>query len=325
MNTTYNTTNSISVVVPVFNESAVYSELYRRLTEAVDRIGADYEIVFVDDGSTDDTLAQIRSSCTTHPKVRYISFSRNFGHQAAVSAGIEAATNDAVIVMDGDLQDPPEIIPELLKKRDEGWDVVYAVRRNRKEHLLIRLCYFLFYRVLQRIADIQIPADSGDFCVMDRRVVDVLKRMPERNRYVRGIRAWVGFRQTALPYERDKRYAGEPKYSVAKYIRLAVDGISSFSQFPLRLCGYLGYSIAFLSVTGLFYSIISKMFYGSTPPGWTSTVFPIFFIGGVQLVMLSVVGAYIGRVYTEVQQRPLYVVKESNLSGDPVNGPSSQT
>ena len=199
---------SISAVVPLLNESAVCAELLRRLTATLDGIGRDYEIIFVDDGSNDDTLAQIRSSAATNPRIRYISFSRNFGHQAAVSAGLEAAAHDAVVVLDGDLQDPPEVIADLLSKAEEGWDVVYAVRRNRKENFVIKLCYFLFYRVLQRIADIQIPADSGDFCLMDRGVVDVLTKMPERNRYVRGIRAWVGFRQVAFPYDRDKRFAG---------------------------------------------------------------------------------------------------------------------
>ncbi len=318
-----NGTKSISAVVPLLNESAVYSELYRRLTDALERIGGDYEIIFVDDGSHDDTLAQIRSSAANNPRVRYISFSRNFGHQAAVSAGLEAAVHDAVVVLDGDLQDPPEVIPDLLSKADEGWDVVYAVRRNRKENFLIKLCYFLFYRVLQRIADIQIPADSGDFCLMGRSVVNVLKSMPERNRYVRGIRAWAGFRQTALPYERDRRFAGKPKYSIGRYIRLAVDGIASFSQFPLRLCGYLGYFIAFLSVIGVVYGIISKLYFDLTPRGWTFTIIAIFFIGGVQLVMLSVVGAYIGRIYTEVQQRPLFVVKESNVGSDRAEAPGA--
>ena len=306
-------TKSISVVVPLFNESAVYAEFYRRLTAALDQTGHDYEIILVDDGSSDDTFARIQASAATNPRVRYISFSRNFGHQAAVSAGLDAATYDTIVVMDGDLQDPPEFIAELLSKADEGWDVVYAVRRNRKEHLLFRLCYFLFYRVLQRIADVQIPADSGDFCVMNRNVADVLRRMPERNRFVRGIRAWAGFRQTGLAYDRDRRFAGRPKYSVGRYIHLAVDGIASFSQFPLRLCGYLGYLIAFLSIIGVVYSIISKMYFGWTPQGWTFTIIAIFFIGGVQLVMLSVVGAYIGRIYTEVQRRPLYVVRESNI------------
>ena len=255
---------SFSIVIPVLNESAVFPELCRRVTTVAEKTGRDYEIIFVDDGSSDDTLELIKAISTAGTHVKYLSFSRNFGHQIAVSAGIESASRDAVIVLDGDLQDPPELIPDLLAKWEEGWDVVYAVRQERKEHPLLKLCYFLFYRILQRTADIQIPLDAGDFCLMDRKVTDVLKRMPERNRYVRGIRAWAGFRQLALPYERDKRAGGEPKYSLGKLIKLALDGLTAFSQFPLRLCGYLGFTIAFVSLLGLLYSVVSKLFFDQT-------------------------------------------------------------
>jgi dolichol-phosphate mannosyltransferase len=303
----------LSIVVPVFNETAVFPELLRRITAVLDspRLSS-AEIIFVDDGSRDDTLAQIRAASSKDSRIRYLSFSRNFGHQVAVSAGIEHAGGRCVAVIDGDLQDPPELIPELMAKHAEGWEVVYAVRKKRKEGPLKRLAYFLFYRMMDRISDIEIPLDTGDFCLMDRKVVDVLKAMPERNRYVRGIRAWAGFRQTAFPYERDKRQAGEAKYSLAKLIRLAMDGVTSFSDFPLKLCGYIGFFIAGMSVVGLAYTIVSKFFFDTTPQGWTSILIAVLFIGGVQLVMLSVVGHYISRIYAEVRQRPLYVLKESS-------------
>lgn len=303
---------SVSVVVPVFNEREVFPELLRRLRLVLESLGRPYEILFVDDGSSDGTLDLIREAAGLHRGIYYLSFSRNFGHQVAVSAGIENAQGDAVMVIDGDLQDPPELLPELAAKWEEGWEVVYAVRRSRREGWLLRLLYRGFYRILRAISEIPIPLDSGDFCLMDRRVVEVLKKMPERNRYVRGIRAWAGFRQTALPFDRDRRAAGEPKYSFAKLWRLAADGITSFSQFPLRLCGYMGYGMAFLSALGLIYSVASKLLNQRTPQGWTSLTLAVFFIGGVQLVMLSVVGAYVGRIYTEVQGRPLYVLKETN-------------
>ncbi len=296
----------ISIVVPVYNETAVFPELLRRITAVLNSANlGSAEAIFVDDGSRDNTLEQIRAASAKDSRIKYLSFSRNFGHQVAVSAGIEHAFGRCVVVMDGDLQDPPELIPELLAKHDQGWEVVYAVRKNRKEGPLLRACYAIFYRLMDRISDIPIPLDTGDFCLMDRRVADVLRKMPERNRFVRGIRAWAGFRQTAHEYDRDKRFAGSPKYSFGKLVKLALDGVTSFSDFPLRLCGYLGFVIAGMSVLGLVYSVISKIFYNSTPAGWTSTSIAIFFIGGVQLLMLSVVGHYVARIYTEVRQRPL--------------------
>lgn len=309
----------LSIVVPVFNETAVFPELLRRITAVLNlpAISAgSAEVIFVDDGSRDDTFEQVRTAAQRDPRIKYLSFSRNFGHQVAVSAGIEHAFGQKLVILDGDLQDPPELIPDLIAKHAEGWEVVYAVRKNRKEGPLLKLCYSVFYRLMDKIADIPIPLDTGDFCLMDRRVADVLRRMPERNRFVRGIRAWAGFRQTALPYDRDKRFAGEPKYSFTRLVKLALDGVTSFSDFPLRLCGYLGFAIAGFSVIGLLYSVWSKFFYNTTPQGWTSTTIAIFFIGGVQLLMLSVVGHYVGRIYIEVRHRPLYILKESN-TGSP--------
>ncbi|MBF0253615.1 MAG: glycosyltransferase family 2 protein [Candidatus Omnitrophica bacterium] len=310
----------LTVVVPVFNESALFAELHARVSAALAKTGRPAEIIYVDDGSSDGTLDLIRAVAARDAGVRFLSFSRNFGHQTAVSAGIENASGRLVLVMDGDLQDPPELIPEFLKLHEAGAEVVYAVRRKRKEGALLKFCYRLFYRFLAGVSDIRIPRDSGDFCLMDERVVRVLKRMPERRRFVRGIRAWAGFRQVPLEYERDRRFAGEAKYNLARLVRLAIDGISDFSDFPLRLCAYLGYAMAGVSMAGLLYSVASKLIYDRTPQGWTSTTIAIFFIGGVQLVMLSVVGGYVGRIYTEVKQRPLYVVKESNFE---LSGPNA--
>jgi len=301
---------TLSFVLPVFDEEGVCPELCRRLSRVLDGIGYDYELLFVDDGSQDQTLALIKEEALRNPRIKFVSFSRNFGHQVSVSAGLDYARGDAVVVMDGDLQDPPEVVPGLVRKWQEGWDVVYAVRKKRKENFVLRSCYHLFYRFLGRISDVPMPPDAGDFCLMDRRVVQVLKAMPERNRYVRGIRAWAGFKQCGVEYERDKRFAGKSKYSFAKLMRLGLDGITAFSQFPLRLCGYLGYAMAFFSLMGLCYTLISKIWIHSTPRGWTSITLAIFFIGGVQLIMLSLVGSYVGRIYTEVQRRPLYVVRE---------------
>jgi len=260
----------ISVVVPLFNEEEVFPELHRRLIFVIHSLKVEYEVIFVDDGSTDKTLELIRQAGKDNPKIKFLSFSRNFGHQTAVTAGIDAADGEAVVVMDSDLQDPPEVIPNLIDKWKEGWDVVYAVRKRRKEGWLLRICYHLYYRALKKISDVHMPPDAGDFCLMDQKVVKVLQGMTERNRYVRGIRAWVGFRQTGYEYERDKRHSGESKYSFAKLVALAFDGITSFSHFPLKVCGYLGYSMAAISSMGLIYSLASKLCSPETPRGWTS-------------------------------------------------------
>lgn len=304
---------NVSVVVPIYNESAIFQELYRRLSFTLRSLKSHYQMIFVDDGSSDNTLELIKNAAKDDSTVKYLSFSRNFGHQVAVSAGLEHADQDVVVVMDGDLQDPPELIPDLLKKWMEGYQVVYAIRRKRKEGPIKKLCYHLYYRLLNRISDIPMPVDAGDFCLMDKKVNDILKRLPEKNRYVRGIRAWAGFRQTPFPYERDRRYAGKPKYSFAKLFHLALNGITSFSQFPLKLSGYLGYLMAICSFLGIVYTIVSKILFDQTPRGWTSLALAFFFIGGVQLIMLSIVGIYIGKIYTEVQNRPLYILRETNL------------
>ena len=299
-----------SVVIPVFNEKENLELLYRRLSKVLENLCDDYEIVFVDDGSTDNSLEMIRKFRETNERVKIISFSRNFGHQTAITAGTDYASGSAVIVMDADLQDPPEVIPKLVEKWREGYDTVYAIRESRKDPILKRAIAFVFYRLFKRISEVDVPADAGDFRLMSRRVVDILKTMPERNRYLRGLASWVGFDQARVRYARDERYAGERKYTLWQSTRLAFDGITSFSQFPLRLAIQLGLVV---SIVGFLYTatiIILALVFGRVVPGWTTLMAAVLFLGGVQLIVVGVIGEYIGRIYVEVQQRPLYLIKE---------------
>jgi len=299
-----------SVVIPVFNEEESLELLHGRLSKALQNLCEDYEIIFVDDGSTDKSLEIMRKFRKTNPRVKVISFSRNFGHQVAITAGIDYASGSAVIVMDADLQDPPEDIPQLVEKWREGYDTVYAIRESRKDPILKRAITFVFYRLFQRMSDVDIPVDAGDFRLMSRRVVDVLKTMPERNRYLRGLASWVGFRQARIRYARDRRYTGKSKYTLWKLAKLAFDGITSFSHFPLRLVVHLGLVV---SLVGFLYGaiiIILGLVFGRVVPGWTTLMAAVIFLGGIQLVVVGIIGEYIGRIYVEVQQRPLYLIKQ---------------
>lgn len=299
-----------SIVIPIYNEQETIPELLRRVTAVIDNLEHPAEVIFVDDGSKDATFQLLSEAHQRDPRIKIIRFSRNFGHQVAISAGIEHASGEAIMIMDGDLQDPPELLPEFLKKRSEGYDVVYAVRRKRKESVVKKLAYFMFYRLLQRIAAIEIPLDSGDFSLIDEKVADALRAMPERHRFVRGIRSWAGFRQIGLEYERDQRFGGEAKYTTAKLLRLALDGIFSFSYAPLRLASYIGLTIALISfVVALFY-LLQKLLVGIDTKGWASTIIVILFLGGVQLLTVGIIGEYIGRIYDEVKQRPLYMIRD---------------
>jgi len=307
---------ALSVVIPCFNEADVLPLLRKRLVAALEPTGAQWEVVFVDDGSFDGTFEHLAAMHREDGRFKVLSFSRNFGHQTAISAGLAHATGEAVAVMDADLQDPPEILPAALAKLKEGYDVVYAVRRQRKEGLLKRGAYALFYRLLKAVAEIDIPLDSGDFCLMNRRVVDVLKQMPERNVFVRGLRAWSGFRQFGLDYERQARAAGETKYPFRKLLRLALDAVFAFSTVPLRLGTYLGFGATVASIlAGIFvvaWRIGGFRFMGHTArelPGWTAAVVVGLFLGGIQLLILGLIGEYIGRIYSEVKQRPRWVVR----------------
>lgn len=302
----------LSAVVPVYNEEGSLGELHRRLTAVLESMGVRYELVLVDDGSRDRTPELIAELCRADARVRGVHFSRNFGHQAALAAGLQHAEGRAVIVLDADLQDPPELIPELVARWREGFQVVYAQRRRRsRESWTKRTAAFLFYRTLRRITRFEIPADTGDFCLMDRAVVDLLNEMPERNRYVRGLRAWVGFRQTAVPFDRPPRYAGEPKYTFAGSFGLAVNGILALSKFPLRVATYFGLAVSAASfLLGIWYIIQRLVGNVAVVRGWASTIVIILFLGGVQLLTIGIIGEYLSRIYDEVKQRPLFVVRE---------------
>jgi polyisoprenyl-phosphate glycosyltransferase len=302
---------TVSVVVPVYNEEANLDALVARLERAFEGSGVDYEVVFVNDGSRDRSAEMLRAHHARNPRLKCIMLSRNFGHQVAVTCGLDHAQGDAVIVMDGDLQDPPEVLPGMIARWREGFDVVYAVRRRRKEGWAKVVAYKAFYWVLNRVSYLDIPLDSGDFSLMDRRVVDLLAAMPERNRFVRGLRTWVGLRQTGFEYERDARYAGESKYSFTKLLRLAFDGLVSYSFAPLRLVSNLGMLVSLSALLYMVYLMLARLFGNLTIQGWTSTVVIVLFLGGIQLLSLGIIGEYIGRIFDEVKQRPQYVIGDS--------------
>lgn len=308
----------ISIVIPIYNEEENLQNLYTRLTNSAPSWKEDYEIVLIDDGSRDSSLTMMRVMAEKDSHVRVIKLSRNFGHQPAISAGIQEAKGDAIIIMDGDLQDPPEELHRFLNKWREGYEVVYAVRTKRKEGFFKKLAYSSFYRIMAAISDIEIPLDSGDFCVMDRKVVNVLVHdMPEQIRFIRGMRAYAGFKQIGVTYERAERAAGEVKYTFKKLVQLALDGLFGFSSFPLRLSTYLGISIAIPSlIIGVFF-LVHRLFgfkvFGHTPeetPGLASLAVGMFFLGGVMLTMLGIIGEYISRIYIEVKKRPFFVIDE---------------
>ncbi|MBK8377425.1 MAG: glycosyltransferase [Nitrospira sp.] len=299
----------LSVIIPVFNEAENLPTLHGRLTRALVNLGMEYEIVLVDDGSQDQSPDILRRMEAEDQRIVIVEFARNFGHQVAISAGLEQSRGQVVCIMDADLQDPPEVLHTFLAKWREGWEVVYAIRTERKEWWGKRLAYAGFYRLLQRVANIDIPLDAGDFCVMDRRVVDLLVRMPERNRFVRGIRSWVGFKQIGVPYERHARHAGAPKYTFRKLLYLALDGLISFSHMPLRIITLLGFTVSFLSFLVALFYLVKKFTLGTGVPGFTTLVVSIFFLAGIQLVTIGVIGEYIGRISDEVKRRPLYVAR----------------
>ncbi len=310
--------NMLSVVVPLYNEEENVVQLHQRLTSASDTWGEDYELIFVNDGSYDNTIELLKDCHRKDNKVKVVDLSRNFGHQAAISAGIKCAKGDAVVVMDGDLQDPPEELSRFLDKWREGYHVVYAIRTKRKENIFKRISYKLFYRILAFLGDIDIPLDSGDFCVMDKRVINVLNNeMIEVQRFIRGLRAYAGFRQIGVKSERASRAAGEVKYTFKKLLKLAIDGILDFSSFPLRISTYLGFLIAIPSfIFGVV--ILIQKFTGSTflggaaseTPGLTFLTIGVLFLFGLIMIMLGIMGEYVGRIYMEVKRRPTYIINE---------------
>lgn len=304
-------TPRLSVAVPLFNEEELVAELVRRTGAVLDDIpGGPHEMVFVDDGSTDGTLASLEAAADDDDRVVVISLSRNFGHQAAITAALDHVTGDVVVVMDGDLQDPPEAITRFLERYAEGYDVVYAQRLRRKEPIWLRGCYFLFYRLLARMSDLPLPVDAGDFGLMSRRVVEQLRRSPERHRYLRGLRTWAGFKQVGIPVERAKRSAGESKYGLRRLFALAFDGIFAFSVVPLRAAAALGTLAIAVSTLFALYSLYAKFFMEQSPRGFTALILVITFLSGIHLFFLGVIGEYLGRVYQEVKGRPIYVVRK---------------
>lgn len=310
---------TFSVVVPLYNEAANVAPLLERIEAlATSEPGTAYEIVLVNDGSTDGTLEAIRLEMQRRRGIVLVNLSRNFGHQLAATAGIEIASGDAVILMDGDLQDPPELIAAFLQKWREGYDVVYAVRRSRKGESRFKLWTArAFYRVIKRLTKVAIPLDTGDFRLMSRRTVEAVRRLPERHRFLRGMVSWVGYNQIALEYDRDVRYSGTTKYSLGKMMRFAVDGITSFSDVPLRFASYLGFVVSAIAFLYAIIIVVDKTFrlhIVAYTPGWASTIVAVTFLGGVQLMSLGILGEYLGRVYDEVKGRPLYLISDIERS-----------
>ncbi|MCP4167547.1 MAG: glycosyltransferase family 2 protein [Chloroflexi bacterium] len=302
----------ISIVAPVYNEEAILHELYRRMAETLDAIGETWELVLVNDGSYDRSFEIMCELHEQDARVHVVNFSRNFGHQIAITAGADYAQGEAVVVIDADLQDPPSLIGEMVQKWREGYEVIYAVRAQRKGETRFKLwTASLFYHLINRITGVDIPRDAGDFRLMDRKVVDAMRRMREHHRFMRGLSVWVGFKQIGVEYIREERYAGETKYPFSKMLRFALDGITSFSYLPLQLATYLGFFIAGLSVLGILFTVILRLSGSQAFFGQASTLVIVLFLGGIQLISLGIIGEYLGRIYEEVKQRPLYIVSDA--------------
>ena len=302
----------ISIVIPVYFEEKIIAVIYSRLKDILSKISYNYEIIFIDDGSKDRTLELLRGIAKKDKTIKIISFSRNFGHQVAITAGIDEASGDAIIIMDADMQDPPEVILEMLVKWEEGFGVVYAKRKTRYgESFFKRTTARIFYRLLNKLTEVHIPLDTGDFRLIDRKIKYDLLKIREKNRFVRGIISWIGYRQTFVEYDRQQRYAGETKYPLSKMIKFAFDGITSFSVFPLKVALNIGFFSIIIALFLLFYALFSFIFLPRvTLPGWTSTLIAIVFFGGVQMFTIGIIGEYIGRIFEESKNRPLYIISE---------------
>ncbi len=304
----------ISIVVPCYNEQEVFAETYKRLTETfmqLDSAKYDYEIIFVNDGSKDNTLDLIREKIKSDAHVRGINFSRNFGHQIAITAGLDNCKGDAAVVIDADLQDPPHIILEMIKKWEEGYDVIFGKRVERAGESAFKLLTAKwFYRFINRLSDVDIPLDTGDFRLMDRNALDQFLSMRESYRFVRGMVAWIGFNQTFVEYDRESRFAGTTKYPLKKMLRLASDAILSFSNTPLKVATFVGFITSFAAFVGIVYALIMRIFIKDYVEGWTLLMISILLIGGIILLVLGIIGEYVGRIYGEIKRRPLYIIKD---------------
>ncbi len=303
---------TFSIIAPIYNELENIPELYPRVRDVMDQTGESWELILVDDGSTDGSTDVIRTLAENDAHVKPVIFARNFGHQIAVTAGLDYSRGDAVVIIDADLQDPPEVILDLIEKWREGYEVVYAVRGEREgESWFKKTTASLFYRVIYRITDVDIPLDTGDFRLMDRKVVNVMNQMRERHRFLRGMSSWVGYKQTGITYNRKARFAGKTKYPFSKMLKLALNAITSFSYFPLQLATYIGFITAGLSVIAIPVVILVRLISGTTWEGQATTLIIVLFLGGVQLISLGIIGEYIGRIYDEAKGRPLYIVSEA--------------
>ena len=299
-----------TIIIPVYNEEAVIQETYRRLTWVMKSIGEPYELIFVNDGSRDRTAEMIEKFAESDQCVKILDFSRNFGHQIAITAGMDYACGDAIVIIDGDLQDPPEIIPQMIEKWKQGYEVVYAKRSQRKgETLFKKGTAALFYRLLGKLTEVDIPLDTGDFRLIDRKVCDAMQSIHEKNRFVRGLVSWVGFRQTAIEYVREERYAGETKYSLKKMLQFSMDGITSFSYKPLKMAMYLGFVVSLASFVYLLVSLGEILFTASTTAGWSALIACLMLLNGMILISFGILGEYIGRIYDETKNRPLYILR----------------
>jgi glycosyltransferase involved in cell wall biosynthesis len=307
-------TPTLSVVIPVYNEEMNIGKLYQRLFNALEPLKTDWEVVYVNDGSKDRSLSILKGLSESDNHVKYIDFSRNFGHQLAITAGIEHAKGEWIVIMDGDGQDPPELIPDLLNKAKEGFEVVYARRRKRDgENFLKKFTARMFYRLLAKITSIEIPVDTGDFRIIHRKIQRILSKMPEQHKYIRGQISWIGFNQTFLEYDREERMGGATKFTYRKMMRFALDGISSFSTWPLKVATISGFLVSAVAFVLIIYSLYQK-FFGTTEPGWTSLHISVLFLGGIQLIGIGMLGEYLGRVSDNVKSRPHYIVRDSNIA-----------
>jgi len=305
----------LSVIIPIYNEEGNIIKLYERLSQVILKLGIDAEFIFINDGSKDSSMQLILELAGKNPGVKYIDFARNFGHQIAVTAGLDHCKGNAAVIIDADLQDPPELIEEMYRKWKDGFEVIYAKRKSREgESQMKKVTAKVFYRMLQRITSINIPVDTGDFRLIDRKIIGVLKKMPEQQKFLRGQISWIGFRQTFIEYDRDARHAGKTGYTFKKMTRFALDGITSFSNLPLKFATFAGFIVSAIAFIMILYALYSRFISKDYVPGWTSLMLAVLFIGGVQLICIGIIGEYISRMGSNVRNRPLYIINDSNFS-----------